>query len=325
MHRLIRSLSLAGCLGVCVSGCATVSPDGCIDCTPSSMHLHHKYMPWFDDMLTKHTAKKCACRHLAAYAANCGQPVTKDFRRGFEQAFEDVAMGAPEAVPAVAPSRYWQAYYRSGAGRPLVEEWFDGYATGLDYATSSQAAELNRVASTDKPYLTPEEQHGGGNTGGMAGSGWSQPPVIAPQAAPVMSVQPPPNMPPPQMPSYQLPIPQMPPSPQMQLQPTSPPAHPDWNTTQRGSDWPDTTIQPTSYSAPAGAMQPPVGSQNQFTPSQPRGYPQPAPFGATTAVSGGFSAPNSREMTDATRPYGPPPGRSVNDAYGVSNPRSVQR
>lgn len=316
MHRLITSLSLAGCLGLLAGGCATVSPEGCIDCTPSQMHLHHEYTPWIDDHLTRHTAKKCACRHLAAYSSTCNQPVTKDFRRGFEQAFVDVAMGAPQAVPAVAPSRYWQAYYRSGAGRPLVEEWFDGYATGLDYATRSQAADLNRVVSTDKPYLTPEEQHHQGNA--LDRNGWSAPPVIAPQAAPVTSM-PHPMEPLPEMPptpgSYQphrtnqgpQPLPEVP-----SMNQYSPPVVPPGSVPAGTNSWPQGPAQPfqaqpyqtqpyqalPSHGQPQPPLQPPPGYQPppvyQAPPAQPNwGAARDNRYGPTRPVqqAGYFPAP----------------------------------
>lgn len=80
-----------------------------------------------DSWTTKHDAKKLSAKHMP-------QQSCPDFRRGFEQAFIDVAMGASGEVPPLAPRDYWDSDNRTAAGHARAQAWFEGYAAGANIA-----------------------------------------------------------------------------------------------------------------------------------------------------------------------------------------------
>lgn len=59
---------------------------------------------------------------------------SRDFRYGFQQAFIDIANGGNGALPAIPPSRYWSAPYRTCWGHNKAREWFEGYEAGAGSA-----------------------------------------------------------------------------------------------------------------------------------------------------------------------------------------------
>ncbi len=67
---------------------------------------------------------------------------TRDFRYGFQQAFLDIANGGSGALPAIPPSRYWAAPYRTGWGHDKARSWFEGYEAG------AAAAKCGSLCST---------------------------------------------------------------------------------------------------------------------------------------------------------------------------------
>jgi hypothetical protein len=120
------------------------SSRGCDDCTPHRPYTCG-YHPCWDDMITQHTAHKCAFRDLKIYRQQCGDPISHHFKMGFIQAYEDLAMNRQPSPPVIPPEKYWNAYYRSCAGQPDVDEWFAGYDAGLDMGCDSGVSRFNEI------------------------------------------------------------------------------------------------------------------------------------------------------------------------------------
>ena len=117
---------------------------GCEDCVPHPT-LAFCYVPWWDNLVTRHTAHECADRALRAYRRQCGRPASPHFKRGFVRAYEDMAMNRRPSPPVIPPPKYWNAYYRSSAGQPFVEDWFDGYETGLEWGCSGGVSQFHEI------------------------------------------------------------------------------------------------------------------------------------------------------------------------------------
>ncbi|MCA9079480.1 MAG: hypothetical protein KDA58_02930 [Planctomycetaceae bacterium] len=79
---------------------------------------------------------------------NC--EISCDFRRGYEQAFEDVALGADGRIPPLPPSPYWKECARSPCGHERVQEWYAGYAAGANEAVACRG-QSNYVYSAGVP------------------------------------------------------------------------------------------------------------------------------------------------------------------------------
>ncbi|MDB5344837.1 MAG: hypothetical protein JWP89_3214 [Schlesneria sp.] len=136
------SLAASGCTlgrgGNCNSGLF------CSDCIPPWVPTP-KYIQCVDDVVVWETGKNCGIHALARYRHQCGQKLTADFSAGFVQAYIDLAEGRGPLPPSVPPSCYWQAYYRSCAGKPRIEEWYAGYQVGLDQGLQSGVSQFRRI------------------------------------------------------------------------------------------------------------------------------------------------------------------------------------
>lgn len=143
-----RYMSLAAArletLGPNVSLVRHVNSDCCDDCAPHPT-LKHKYEPWWDYFVTEHTAQRCAFRALCAYRNEYGRPVSHHFKMGFISAYEDLALNRKPVPPIMPPPKYWNAYYRSCAGRKYVEDWFAGYDAGLEIGSSSGVSRFHEI------------------------------------------------------------------------------------------------------------------------------------------------------------------------------------
>ena len=142
-------LAAEGCaMNSCGSGCGPGGclglPRRCADCVPCWVPTC-KYNAFIDDLVVCETGKNCGLRALARYRRQCRVPLSADFSAGFVRAYIDLAEGRGPLPPAVPPSRYWSAYYRSCAGRPRVEEWYAGYHAGLDEGLNSGVSQFNRI------------------------------------------------------------------------------------------------------------------------------------------------------------------------------------
>ena len=99
--------------------------------------------------MVKHAAKKCAKRSLKTMACNCKDKPSKAFRKGYQQAYIDIAMGDSGEVPPVPPEEYWAAHYRTPQGYLEVQEWFTGYKLGAEHALADGRYDYNKIAT---PY-----------------------------------------------------------------------------------------------------------------------------------------------------------------------------
>lgn len=121
--------------------------DDCSDCIPSRP-IGFNYKEWCDYHVTEHTAHLCAFRSLRRYKKECGHEIDYHFRSGFIAAYEDLALNRQPSPPAYPPPLYWNAYYRSCAGEPCIDQWYAGYEAGLDWGSNSGVSKFNEA------YLT---------------------------------------------------------------------------------------------------------------------------------------------------------------------------
>lgn len=140
-----RWMPYSAATALLLGGCANWSAV-CSDCIPPKI-LGGGYCSPRDRWITKQTAKGCAQRdfHEMYGKRNC---TSKSFEEGFEDAYVDVALGKTPVVPAVPPPTYWNAYYRSCAGSDAVQDWFDGYAAGLEASRYRGVSGFNRISSS---------------------------------------------------------------------------------------------------------------------------------------------------------------------------------
>lgn len=139
------SLALSGCAlgrGNCNDG--SCGAGRCSNCIPPWVPMC-KYCPHIDDLVVCETAKNCGICALARYRKNCGTRLSADFAAGFVQAYIDLAEGRGPLPPNLPPSRYWQAYYRSCAGEPKIEQWYAGYNAGLEDGLHGGVSKFRRI------------------------------------------------------------------------------------------------------------------------------------------------------------------------------------
>ncbi len=141
----MRRIPLTAATALMLGGCSLLGPR-CSDCIPPKTSASC-YNTFQDKMVTKGTAKQCAARDLKQFYGKSCQP-SKHFADGFQEAYVDLALGKIAAVPAVPPSKYWTAYYRSCEGVPAVQDWFAGYEAGLQTGADRGVSRFNRVANS---------------------------------------------------------------------------------------------------------------------------------------------------------------------------------
>ncbi len=106
---------------------------------------HPKYCRFHDNVLTRHDARKLAHQELSrSYGSD---RMTCDFRRGYEQAFVDVAQGGWGEVPALPPANYWTNCARTPEGHEKAHDWFSGYSAGAE-AAKAMYEPYNKVAAS---------------------------------------------------------------------------------------------------------------------------------------------------------------------------------
>lgn len=141
----MRRIPMTAATALMLGGCSLVGPR-CSDCVPPKSYSSY-YQSFSDKLVTKGTAEGCAARDLKEfYGKECA--TSKHFADGFTQAYVDVALGKLAVVPAVPPSKYWNAYYRSCEGAPAVHDWFAGYEAGLQTSYERGVSQFNRVVSS---------------------------------------------------------------------------------------------------------------------------------------------------------------------------------
>lgn len=136
---LLASTSLPGCHSVPAVAAHKPTRSG-----------NHFYFRCIDDCVASITSRKVARKHLAMCHTKDTPHPTCDYRRGFEQAYVDVALGSPGTMPVVPPPMYWTAGMRSPEGHARAQDWFQGYCDGVQRAVPLRA-ETNRVQSFAAP------------------------------------------------------------------------------------------------------------------------------------------------------------------------------
>lgn len=181
------ALCLSGCIAPCSSGVCNsptslfqlptprynatecVTDNGCGEaecekgsCKPQPYYTFNKYCPWFDEWHTTSAAKRCANRILLKQQWQLLKLMPADYKKGFRQAFVDVAHGSDGELPAVPPPVYWNAHFRSDAGQRKAECWFSGYRAGAAMA-AVQLAPMKRIAASyDWTVQKPKSPFAGG-------------------------------------------------------------------------------------------------------------------------------------------------------------------
>lgn len=180
--KLARMLSAIGILAA-LAGCKTCWIDrvderpmkygsmrDCLDYGWWGECFHPKYHCGSPDGFCDHVsvqkaAVKAANRALSEQ--NCGG-TSRDFRFGFQQAYIDVANGGNGTLPAVPPSRYWTAPYRTTWGHNKAREWFSGYEAGASAAKCCMPASTISVPTS--VYRDSDHQLAVGLDGGSSGA-----------------------------------------------------------------------------------------------------------------------------------------------------------
>tara|TARA_R110000850_G_scaffold100947_6_gene208804 strand:+ start:889 stop:2031 length:1143 start_codon:yes stop_codon:yes gene_type:complete len=122
-------------------------------CSPHPYHSLDGYQADLDKFVVKHAAKKCARESLKTISCNCKEKPSKSFRKGYQQAYIDIALGESGEVPPVPPEEYWAAHYRTPEGYLESQEWFTGYKLGAEHALASGRYEYDNIAT---PYSLNE-------------------------------------------------------------------------------------------------------------------------------------------------------------------------
>lgn len=279
----------------------TVFRDDCddLECSLSGYLTLAKYWPSLDGWATKMTAKKCAKKELLRQQWQTKTYMPVDFKRGYIQAFVDVANGEAGDVPAVPPPRYWNTAFRSAQGRMAADRWFDGYRKGSADARIKLCSLRQIASSQDWMADVSANDVAGSNPANIVAA---SPPMVTPPQA--MSPQAVPVRPPV-------------PYPAAVQQPLMPQPQPD---------------QPMPRSVPPGmAPQPyPPALPNATRPTPQPMQPQPAlpsptlpPRGATgSAVGPGYAAPTEQGPVPQApaAAIGPAPSPSAAVAAPLPNP-----
>lgn len=165
-------------------------------CSPKPYWSFEGYQTDLDKYFVRHAARKCAKQSLKSMSCNCKDKPSKSFRKGYQQAYIDIALGESGTVPPVPPEEYWAAHYRTPEGYMVVQEWFTGYKLGAEQALASGHYDYNQIAT---PYslagwVEPAPTEWGGDAGYQQNSYPEE--SLTPQVAPAPAVTPPPVVPP---------------------------------------------------------------------------------------------------------------------------------
>ncbi|MGZ0162337.1 MAG: hypothetical protein ACKVII_00390 [Planctomycetales bacterium] len=125
-------------------------------CQPSPYLTCSKYLPFMDRWTSSAMAKRCANRYLLRQQIQTRTWISKHYKAGFHDAFQDVANGESGEVPAVPPPKYWNTHYRTEKGKQCVELYFDGYRSGSALAASELTTMKTIGASYDWSIQKPK-------------------------------------------------------------------------------------------------------------------------------------------------------------------------
>ncbi len=146
-------------------------------CQPSPYLTCSKYLPFMDRWTSSAMAKRCANRYLLRQQIQTRTWISKHYKTGFRDAFQDVANGESGEVPAVPPPKYWNTHYRTEKGKQCVESYFDGSRSGAALAAAEMTTMKTIGASYDWSIQKPRSQCapsgacvGGGSNCGHGGA-----------------------------------------------------------------------------------------------------------------------------------------------------------
>ena len=145
-------------------------------CQPSPYLTCSKYLPFMDRWTSSKMAKRCADRYLLRQQFQTRTWISKHYKAGFRDAFNDLANGESGEVPAVPPPKYWNTHYRTAKGKQCVELYFDGYRAGSALAAAEMTTMKTIGASYDWSIQKPKAPCASPMTnGGCAPGGQSHP------------------------------------------------------------------------------------------------------------------------------------------------------
>ena len=166
MHRYLGLILIS-----VTAGCQWGTPCGGSSCGPVVCVEHHCYCRKLDDLHTGMSARLCA---LQAFPGREGC----DYRRGFTQAYVDVALGRTGTAPPVPPERYWDVCFRSGCGQGRAADWYAGYRDGAAHAQQRCGTTCRTVPSSGTGYHHgPVRAHGPAHDGMWSAGGLEAEPV----------------------------------------------------------------------------------------------------------------------------------------------------
>jgi hypothetical protein len=125
-------------------------------CQPSPYLTCSKYLPFMDKWTSSAMAKRCAGRYLLRQQIQTRTWISKHYKAGFHDAFQDIANGESGEVPPVPPPKYWNTHYRTENGKQCVELYFDGYRAGSALAASELTTMKTIGASYDWSIQKPK-------------------------------------------------------------------------------------------------------------------------------------------------------------------------
>ncbi|WP_145197180.1 hypothetical protein [Thalassoglobus polymorphus] len=143
MRKLLCILSLF------LTGCHTAGWSG-ESCDTKQIQPHHSTGMFGKGVKVCVGPDKWKTKQVAHSLANKNMPRgvhSRDFKSGFRQAFEDVAMGASGEVPPLPPKAYWKEKNRTCNGHARADQWFAGYAAGSQVALNIGSQRFLDVAS----------------------------------------------------------------------------------------------------------------------------------------------------------------------------------
>lgn len=104
-----------------------------------------------DDMAIQAMAKRSYARREGKRAVG---PCSKDYERGWRQAYFDISHGGDGCPPSVPPEVYWSTKYQNPQGCKHITAWYDGYRCGSAAAMAecrSSFAKVPVVANCIRP------------------------------------------------------------------------------------------------------------------------------------------------------------------------------
>jgi len=118
--------------GVGVGGCASLE-----DCHYHAVNRMRASSAWGN-------AKAC----LPASAIN------HDFACGFKEGYYSVATGGSHCPPVAPPPCYWAAKYQSTEGQSAVNQWYQGFQSGVIAADRDGRSIWTTVPTQDGPGIS---------------------------------------------------------------------------------------------------------------------------------------------------------------------------